>query len=138
MQKYLFTLLIALGTCAVVHAQYSNELQIEKVLVTDTTSLGQRIAYPLAEHSEVTILKITMRPGQSTGWHKHEIPVFAYILQGTLTVDFESGKSLTFREQSSFAEVADVYHNGQNKENGDLILLAFFMGDKGKALSIHR
>ena len=130
--------LFMLGISTSLYAQYGSDLKIEKILVTDTTSAGQTIAYPQAEHSEVTILKITLHPGQSTGWHKHGFPVFAYIQQGTLTVDLESGKSLEFGAQSSFAEVIDIYHNGQNKGAEDVVLVAFFMGDKGKALSTHR
>lgn len=135
-KNLLCTIFMLIGVA--VQAQYSSELKIEKILATDTTSLGQVISYPQAEHSEVTILKITLRPGQSTGWHKHAFPVFAYIQQGTLTVDFESGRSLVFGAQSSFAEVIDVFHIGQNKGAEDVVLVAFFMGDKGKPLSMHR
>ena len=119
-------------------AQYNSDLIIEQILKTDTTSLGQRISYPSGLKDEVTMLKITLTPGKTTGWHEHEIPVFAYVLKGTLTVEFEDGKTIKFAENSSFAEVLHTVHRGINRENGDLVLLAIYLGIKGKPLSIKR
>lgn len=118
-------------------AQYNSDIKIEKLLKTDTTSIGQHIVYPSFSNDEVTIAKFTIPPGKSTGWHLHNFPVFAYVLQGTLTVDVRDGKSLVFPVNSTFAEVINVYHNGINNGCEDLVLIAFFMGEKGKALSEH-
>ena len=117
-------------------AQYSKDLIIEKIIKTDTTSIGQKIVYPNFENDEVTILKVIIPPGKSTGWHKHVIPVFAYVLKGILTVELENNKTLQIAEGKSFAEVFNTYHNGMNKEKQDVVLIAFYMGEKGKPLSI--
>jgi hypothetical protein len=50
-------------------------------------------------------------------------------------VEFETGKTLKFPENTSFSEVEHTGHRGINKENTDLVLLAFYLGEKGKALS---
>ncbi len=118
--------------------QYNREVTIEPILKTDTTSIGQKIVYPVYADDEVTIMKVTIPPGKSTGWHKHEFPVFAYILKGSLTVEIENGKPLQFVENSSFAEVINVNHNGTNKGIDDVVLIAFYMGEKGRNLSIHK
>lgn len=115
--------------------QYNSDLIIEQILKTDTTSLGQKIVFPAVENEEVTMLKITIPPGKTTGWHEHDFPVFAYVLKGTLTVEFENGKTLKFNENSSFSEVVHTGHMGINRESTDLVLLAFYLGEKGKALS---
>lgn len=117
-------------------AQYTGNVRIEQVLKTDTTSLGQKIAYPSFPRDEVTILKITIPSGQSTGWHKHEIPVFAYVEKGELTVEFEQGKTMVFPVNSSFAEVVGIAHRGSNKGKEDLVLIAFYLGEKGKPLTV--
>lgn len=119
-------------------AQYSSEIKVETLLKTDTTSLGQKISYPSFENNEVTISKISIPPGVSTGWHYHEIPVFAYVLSGTLTVKFENGMEKTFIANSAFAEVIDILHNGYNSGKDDLVLIAVFLGEKGHALSKHK
>jgi quercetin dioxygenase-like cupin family protein len=117
-------------------AQYNNDLVIEQILKSDTTSLGQKIRYPNVQNEEVTMLKITIPSGKTTGWHEHNIPVFAYVLKGTLTVEFEGNRTVQFKENSSFAEVIHTQHRGINKESGDLVLLAFYLGEKGKPLSV--
>jgi quercetin dioxygenase-like cupin family protein len=119
-----------------IYAQYNNGIKIEKVLNTDTTTIGQKIVYPQFSDNHVTMLKITIPPGASTGWHKHTIPVFAYIIKGNLTVTFEDGKSFNFIAGNSIAESLNVNHNGINQGNEDVELIAIYLGEKGKPLSI--
>lgn len=118
-------------------SQYNKGVKLEPILKTDTTSIGQKIVYPQVENAEVSIMKVTIPSGQSTGWHKHSFPVFAYVLQGTLTVKIEGGKTLHFPIGSSFSEVINTNHNGENNQKEDVVLIAFFVGEKGKPLSTH-
>ena len=126
-----------IGICFIANAQYNKGVILEPILKTDTTSIGQKIIYPQFTNDEVSIVKVTIPPGKSTGWHKHNFPVFAYVLQGTLTVEFENRKSLQFSQNSSFSEVIDTLHNGINHGKENVVLIAFFMGEKGKPLSTH-
>jgi quercetin dioxygenase-like cupin family protein len=119
-------------------SQYSRDIIVETILRSDTTSIGQRIVYPAFQHDEVTIARVTIPPGASTGWHKHRFPVFAYVEQGTLTVEVENHGPLEFASHSSFSEVFDVFHNGMNKGKEDVILLAFYMGGRGAPLSVRK
>lgn len=119
-------------------SQYNNSILVEKILKSDTTSIGQKIIYPRVSDAEVTIAKITFPPGSETGWHKHDIPVFAYVMEGELTVELDNGKSVQFKQGSSFAEVFDTWHNGKNNGTGNLVLIAVYMGEKGKSLSKSR
>lgn len=121
--------------CIAGYSQYNKGIKVETILKTDTTSDGSKIHYPAFLNDEVTIAKITIQPGESTGWHMHDIPVFAYVLKGTLTVELENNKTIQFVENSSFAEVVNTMHNGKNNGQEDLILIAFYMGEKGKRLS---
>ena len=118
-------------------AQYNKDVEIKIILKTDTTSIGQKILYPDFKNDEVTIAKVTIPPGKSTGWHKHVFPVFGYVIQGTLTVEIENRKPVQYPVNSSFSEVINTLHNGVNNGKEDLILIAFFMGEKGKTLSVH-
>jgi quercetin dioxygenase-like cupin family protein len=127
---------IALCICFVLKAQYNNEIKVEPLLKTDTTSIGQKIVYPNFQSDEVTIAKVTIPPGKSTGWHKHTIPVFAYVLKGNLTIELENNQTKQFPENTTFSEVINTYHNGINNGKEDVVLIAFYMGEKGKPLSI--
>jgi len=136
--KRIILTIIALCICFVLKAQYNNEIKVELLLKTDTTSIGQKIIYPNFQSDEVTIAKVTIPPGKSTGWHKHTIPVFAYVLTGNLTVEIENKQTKQFPENTTFSEVINTFHNGINNGKIDVVLIAFYMGEKGKPLSIVR
>ena len=137
MKRFALIILI-LFLCQAGKSQYNKGIIIEPILKTDTTVSGQKIIYPSFKDDEVTILKITVPPGESTGWHKHVIPVFAYVLEGTLTVELENNKTLQYLKNSSFAEITNTLHNGTNKGSENLVMIAFYMGEKGKALSVRK
>lgn len=135
--RKLFLLFIATVLCVAIRAQYNEGVRLEPLLKTDTTSIGQKITYPSFANDEVSIVKVTIPAGASTGWHKHLFPVFGYIIEGTLTVETKDGKSNEFTVGQAFSEVIDTLHNGLNKGKEDVVLIAFFMGEKGKPLSVH-
>ncbi|NLT02320.1 MAG: cupin domain-containing protein [Bacteroidales bacterium] len=138
MKRTVVVLLIFMWFALSVRAQYQASLLVEPLLHTDTTVLGQPIKYPGVASAEVTFSKVTIPPGASTGWHKHLVPVFAYVLSGTLTVELENGETNTFKTSSTFAEVFNVYHNGINKGDTDVVLLAFYLGGDGQPLSLKK
>jgi quercetin dioxygenase-like cupin family protein len=136
MKKYLLSSILLAILSLSAKSQYSSGIIIEKLLQTDTTSIGQKIAYPKFNDPEITMSKITIHPGQSTGWHKHTFPVFAYVLKGTLTVELEDHRIIKFKENSTYAEVMDKFHIGMNKEESDLVIIAIYLGGDGQKLSI--
>jgi quercetin dioxygenase-like cupin family protein len=129
-------LLFLISTLAT--AEYNKEVQLTPVLKTDKTTIGQRFHYPNPDNDEVTVMKVTIPPGKETGWHKHNFPVFAYVEKGNLTIELDAMKPMQFPEGSSFAEVINTYHNGKNTGTGDVSLIAFFLGEKEKPLSVKR
>ena len=135
--KRIYVVIILTCICLTAKSQYNKGVVLESVLKTDTTSIGQKIVCPTFANDEVSIVKVTLPPGKSTGWHKHFFPVFAYVLKGTLTVEVENKKTLQFPVNSSFSEVINTLHNGVNNGNEDVVLIAFFMGEKDKPLSVH-
>ena len=137
MKKLILTALLFCFAGAT-YSQYGEKIRMEKLLATDTTSVGQKIIYPNFTNPEISYYRITLPKGCSTGWHQHSFPVFAYIEQGTLTVEFENKGVKTFSKGDAFAEVIDLPHNGYNSGNEDVVLLAIFMGEKGKSLSTHK
>lgn len=136
--KTIFLLFLAHILLVTAQAQYNNEIKVEKLLKTDTTETGQPIDYPNITDEEVSILKVTIPPGKSTGWHKHLFPVFAYVVQGTLTVQQEGGKKIQFKENDSVSESIDTYHTGINEGRKPVVLIVFYMGQKDKPVSVKR
>ena len=134
--KPFFAILFLAGAFAT--AEYNKEVQLTQVLKTDKTTIGQNFKYPNPKKDEVTVMKVTIPPGKETGWHKHDFPVFAYVEKGNLTVEVDNAKTMQFPEGSSFAEVINTYHNGKNLGTSDVSLIAFFLGEKGKPLSVKK
>ena len=137
MKKWFLVLMSGIVVITV-RAQYSGEIKIERLLKTDTTETGQPINYPDISNEEVTILKVTIPPGKSTGWHKHLFPVFAYVLDGTLTVQQENGKKIRIKKNASVSESINMYHSGMNEGKNPVVLIVFYMGEKDKPVSVKK
>ena len=84
------------------------------VLSTETTVTGETIKYPSGAPAQLTALEITLQPGQQTGWHTHPVPLFGYILDGELTVDYGPKGQRVYRKGDGFAEATNEAHNGRN------------------------
>lgn len=106
-------------------------LKVSLVKKTTTTTNGQRISYPKTDSPEVTVVTVDIPPGSETGWHQHPIPVYAYVLAGELTVEFEDGKQNTFKEGDSIIEVVNAPHNGRNLGKAPVKLVVFYTGVEG-------
>ncbi len=69
---------------------------IAPVLSSSETILGQPFAYPAAS-PHVTAVIVTLPPGARTGWHRHPVPLFGYMLEGELTVAYEGAGERIYR-----------------------------------------
>ncbi|MDD5286422.1 MAG: cupin domain-containing protein [Desulfuromonadaceae bacterium] len=95
------------------------------------TGNGQRITYPVTNKAEVTAMTVELLPGSETGWHKHPVPVYAYVISGKLTFEIEGGKQLSFDAGEAIIEVVNTLHNGKNIGNEPVKLAVFYLGDEG-------
>ena len=97
------------------------------MLSTSETVLGQPFEYPDGE-AKITAAIVTMQPGQKTGWHKHNVPLFAYILEGELTVDYGPKGTKIYKAGDSIVEAYKTEHNGENTGDVSARILAVFAG----------
>lgn len=134
----LFVFALLLFTPSTAQQTYNKGVKVETLLKTDTTAIGQKIVLPSSANDEVTIAKVTLPPGTSTGWHTHARPVFAFVVSGVLKVRLENGTINRFEPATTFAEVVDTLHEGFNDSNTDVVLIAFYLGEKNKPLSTFR
>ncbi|MGV8841502.1 MAG: cupin domain-containing protein [Bauldia sp.] len=96
------------------------------------TIVGQEIAYP-AGVPNVTSAIVTIAPGAETGWHAHEVPLFVYVLQGTVTVDYGSKGTRAAGPGSTFLEAMNWPHNAHNYGDVPVKILAVYIGVEGVA-----
>jgi quercetin dioxygenase-like cupin family protein len=62
--------------------------------------------------------------------HKHGVPLFAYILEGELTVNYGKHGTRTYHQGQSLMEAMNVAHFGINNGSQPVRLLAVYMGSK--------
>jgi quercetin dioxygenase-like cupin family protein len=105
---------------------------VTPVLQTSQTIIGQAITYP-AGTAEVTAVVITIAPGGETGWHLHPVPLFGYMLEGQLTVDYGDKGTHTYAVGDGLMEAMNWPHNGMNKGGVPVRILAVYAGAKGIA-----
>jgi len=105
---------------------------VTPVLQESQTIIGQPIAYPTGT-AEVTAAIVTIPPGGETGWHVHAVPLFGYMLEGELTVDYGDKGTHTYTVGDGLMEAMNWPHNGMNKGAVPVRILAVYIGANGVA-----
>ncbi len=131
-RKTCITMLLVLalfrpGTCM---AEGYADVRVKTLAAAVTTAYnGQPLAYPgNVKSPEVTALEVSFPPGGATGWHYHPVPVYAYMLDGELTVELQGGGKRIFRKGDAIIEVVNLPHNGVNTGTIDARLVVFYTG----------
>ena len=105
--------------------------EVNTLLVTSETILGQPFSYPTKKPARITAAIVTMPPGGTTGWHEHPVPLFGYMLEGEITVDYGPHGKRVYRKGDALMEAIDAAHDGHNTGQGVARILAVFMGAEG-------
>ena len=108
-----------------------NGVTATTVLKTDVTSDGTAISYPKADRPVVTAATVDFPPGAETGWHLHPVPVYAWVVAGSITVELEGGSAKTYSAGEAFVEAVGKRHNGRNTGSVPGRLLVYYMGAEG-------
>ena len=101
------------------------------LLSTGTTILGETLHYPTNGPAHVTASIVTLPPGARTVLHKHGVPMFAYVLEGEITVDYGDRGKRTYRAGEALMETMDVPHFGADAGNAPVRILTVYMGAEG-------
>ena len=121
---------IAVGPGLAGHSQ-AQTATVESLLVATETILGQRFDYPSQAQPRVTAAIVTLPPGAETGLHHHEVPMFAYILEGEVTVTYDGAGQRIYRAGDALLEAITTRHNGRNTGTGPVRILVVFAGAEG-------
>ena len=111
--------------------------------------LGNVFSYPTGEAAITSQIK-RWEPGFKSPWHYHPYTGIAYVVQGELTVNYDSETSLddigaekaiitsqTYKAgDKAFLGVANMWHLSENKGSEDLIFIVSWLGEKDKALAV--
>ena len=144
MMRGMRKLLMILAACAAastLFAQsagegYAKKIKATPLLKTETTVAGQPIVYPTSAHPEVTAVLVEIPVGAETGWHKHPVPCYGYVIAGQLTVQMEGGKANEFQAGDALAESVNVLHNGKNTGTEPVKIVMFALGEKDHPFTV--
>jgi quercetin dioxygenase-like cupin family protein len=103
------------------------------LLSTGVSVVGETLHYPTSGPVHVTAAIVTLAPGARTIVHKHGVPLFSYILEGELTVDYGDRGKRTYRQGEAFMEAMDVAHYGLDTSAQPVRILAVYIGAEGAA-----
>jgi quercetin dioxygenase-like cupin family protein len=102
-----------------------------QLLSTSTTIVGEMLHYPTSGRAHVTAAIVTLAPGAKTILHRHGVPMFAYILEGELTVDYGDRGKRTYRQGDALMEAMDVPHFGADAGAQPVRILTVYIGADG-------
>ena len=117
-------------------SEYNHAVRTTPLLRTSTDVAGTPLAYPIGAPAEVSGLLVELPPGAETGWHRHTVPCFAYILSGEIAVEQKDGPTRTFRAGDAFAELVGVDHNGRTVGAEPVRLVFFAAGVQGNPFTV--
>ncbi len=98
---------------------------------TGTNIVGETIRYPVTGAAKVTAAIVTVAAGAKTITHQHGVPMFAYILDGELSVDYGAHGKRLYRKGDAFMEAMKVEHFGDNVGAEPVRILVVYMGAEG-------
>ena len=128
--------LVGLSGNAVAHKAPPAVTASPLLTAQETTVLGQAIQYPTSGAAQVSSSVIEIPRGAATGWHRHDAPLYVYVLTGTVTVDYEGGITKQYTKGSAIVEAIGTRHNGHNDGKETVRLLAVNIGAAGVANTV--
>ena len=112
-------------------------VKVTQLLKTTSAWDGKQIVYPEGQ-AEMTALLIEIAPGESTGWHQHPVPSFAFLLEGTLEITLTDGRTKRMQPGDALSEVTDTMHMGRALSKTPVKIVVFYAGSVGKALTVNQ
>ncbi len=106
--------------------------QAREVYKGDTTIKDQVLSYPSTGQPEVTSMLVEISAGGESDRHQHPTPPYIYVLEGTMTIEFDDGSQRSFAAGRGFLEAANIWHKARNLSNVPLRFVVVFLGEKGR------
>ena len=102
-----------------------------ELLSTGTTVIGETIRYPDSGPAKVTSTIVTLAPHSEAALHLHPAPMYAYILEGEVVVDYGPLGKRTYTQGQALMEAMNAPHKGVNTTDRPVRILCVFMGAEG-------
>jgi quercetin dioxygenase-like cupin family protein len=84
---------------------------------------------------EAVMVVVEIPPGGAEGRHSHNAEVFAFVEEGTLTLETEAKPTETLKAGDHFYAAPGQIHQGKNNGSTPVKLHVVFVAEKGKPLT---
>ncbi|MDZ4340148.1 MAG: cupin domain-containing protein [candidate division NC10 bacterium] len=85
---------------------------------------------------EGIVVLAEIAPGATTGKHYHPAHEFAYVLEGSLTLEVQGKPPVTLKPGGIIHQPPRQAHEGKNASKTDPVkILAFYLSEKGQPLT---
>jgi len=71
--------------------------------------------FPKDDQLEARVLTATIQPGTTSLWHTHPAPVVVYVIEGTITLEFDGREPVSKRAGEALLEPINVKVRAANK-----------------------
>jgi quercetin dioxygenase-like cupin family protein len=96
-----------------------------------STVLDQLLTYPSGAQAQISSAVLTFAPGALTGLHRHDTPLYVYVIEGTITVTYDGGVVKEYTAGHAILEAVGTAHNGANLTDAPVKLLVVNIGAEG-------
>tara|TARA_X000000950_G_scaffold262987_1_gene334796 strand:+ start:165 stop:653 length:489 start_codon:yes stop_codon:yes gene_type:complete len=151
---FMLTILMGCNNSITIEDEDNNNSSInfEGGLIMNQVSsdpLGNVLEYPSGESAVSSQINV-WEPGFNSPWHYHPYTGVAYVIQGELTVNYDTETSIddknsekniittqTYKAgEEAFLGVRDTWHLSQNLGDEDLIFIVTWIGEKDSPLAV--
>jgi len=105
--------------------------EAQPVLKSTTTADGAPVQFPTGTPEIVSVVG-TIAPNGRTALHQHPVPVYVYVLEGSLSVQTEGAEARNYEAGDAFLESVGKWHQAFNESDQPAKILVVFMGEEGK------
>lgn len=100
------------------------------IMDTEVNIIGQKIIYPSGV-AHITSEVIEIPAKTAVPWHEHYVPMYAFILEGSLDVDYGTQGIKHLNKGDAIIEAVNFPHKGSNNSTRITKVLVVYMGANG-------
>jgi quercetin dioxygenase-like cupin family protein len=128
------------GLAVLLAASPLSAQQTSTALATPPVSRAELLkqTLPAGDFREVQEIVVTLEAGAAATRHRHDVAVFAYVLEGVVENQFNGGASVTYKEGESWYEAPGTVHDVARNPSATARarLLIVYVGETGKTPTV--
>jgi quercetin dioxygenase-like cupin family protein len=111
--------------------------EVTPVLKSGKSAGGAPFSYPQTDKPEIVTATGILEPGGRTARHQHPVPVYVYVLEGTLTIEPEGGQPREYSAGQAFIEDVNHWHQAFNRGETPTKILIVGVSEEGQPITVN-